>query len=1160
LLPAARILLFFCLLCGWTLRGRAQGPVLASPASTLRIRYIPTGVDSVRLDTLSIVPSTFVMSGIADSSYRLDFVQAILHWRTRPAGDSLLVSYRVFPYKLNSLVQGANYDSIRHNAYLAPFEFNVGQPESAKGLFNFGNMQYSGSFGRGISFGNNQDAVVNSNFNLQLNGMLGDSIEIAAALTDNTIPLQPEGNTQQLNEFDQVFLQFKKRNWQLNLGDIDLRQNGLYFLNFYKRLQGITFQDGYDIGKRIKASTLVSGSVAKGKFTRNIIPGLEGNQGPYRLSGANNEFFFIVLPNTERVFLDGELLQRGEDQDYVINYNTAEVTFTPRRLITKDSRIQVEFEYADRNFLNSNLYAFQTVNVGEKLKIRVGAFQNNDAKNSQINQTLDDGQRRFLNDLGDSVNKAFYPTVSLDSFSKDRILYEKVFFQIGPQTDSFYRYSTDSATARYSLSFSEMGTGGGNYVAEFNGANGKVFRFVPPVNGVRQGNYEPVIKLVTPKRHQVISVAADYAIDKHNILKTEFGVSKYDVNTFSEKDGADDRGVAARVQFANTSVLHAGRGLELTSTLDVEHEQKAFRPVERLRYVEFTREWGLPLTLEPADETILRAGVQLKDRKGHGLNYQFMNYRRDGTYNGIQNIIQHAVNLGGWTFANQFALTNFSGATDKGSFLRPVIDVSKELKKLRSMRLGLRYALERNDVHDRNSDTLSLNSFSFDTYTAYLKTAETNRNRYGLTFFTRADKYPVKNVLAKGDRSYNVNFQAEVLKNDHHRFLVNATYRQLQVIDTKVSRQQPDRTILGRVEYLVNEWNGFLTGNALYEVGAGQEQKRDFSYVEVPAGRGEFTWNDYNNDGIQQLNEFEVALFPDQAKFIRIFVPTNVFVKANYTTLNYSFSFNPKAVIKPGTKGINGFLARLSWQTSLQKSKKSIARGDIEFNPFKYGLQDTALLTLATTLNNTISFNRFSGKWGLDLSNLQNTGKSLLTYGYESRKLNDWQLKARWILSPSFTVNLNTRRGTNNLFTPRFDNRNYALRTWSATPQVVFVSRSVFRAQAGVEFETRRNEPQFGGEKATSGAVNLETKYNVLQNASVTGRFTYNAIRYPFPTNSTVSYVVLEGLLPGDNFLWGLDFTKRLFNNIELNLQYDGRRPAQARTVHTGRASIRALF
>ena len=44
-------------------------------------------------------------------------------------------------------------------------------------------------------------------------------------------------------------------------------------------------------------------------------------------------------------------------------------------------------------------------------------FSNSDSRNSPINQTLDANQKKFLNDLGDSVNKAFYPLAPIDTLS-----------------------------------------------------------------------------------------------------------------------------------------------------------------------------------------------------------------------------------------------------------------------------------------------------------------------------------------------------------------------------------------------------------------------------------------------------------------------------------------------------------------------------------------------------------------------------------------------------------------------------------------------------------------------------------------------------------------------------------------------------------------------
>lgn len=208
-------IIFFVLLSFWS---NAQLPFLnntSNNSSNLRHKKIKV-IDSLRIDTLSIIPNTLVIESVPSSDYHLDIVKAILYWNKKPVPDSVEISYRVFPYQLNFVAQRIPLDSVLKQLYIIPYQFNNELTDDQKGIFNFGSLKAEGSFGRQIAFGNSQDAVLNSSLNLQLSGMLGDSIEIQAAITDNNIPIQPDGTTQQLNEFDRVYLQFKKKNWQLD--------------------------------------------------------------------------------------------------------------------------------------------------------------------------------------------------------------------------------------------------------------------------------------------------------------------------------------------------------------------------------------------------------------------------------------------------------------------------------------------------------------------------------------------------------------------------------------------------------------------------------------------------------------------------------------------------------------------------------------------------------------------------------------------------------------------------------------------------------------------------------------------------------------------------------------------------------------------------------
>lgn len=1138
-----------------------------APLSNLRKKYISTKINPAHFDSSSIIPNTVIIRGIPNDSFHVDYVNALVTFTSPQLPDSVYITYRVFPFRLNGVTRHFNYDSIRfHFEKEKPYVYKSAQIENNK-VIDFGNINYNGSIGRGISFGNSQDAVVNSTLNLQLNGYIGDSLELTAAISDNNIPIQPDGNTQNLNDFDRIFMQVKKHGWQASFGDIDIRQSQNYFLTFYKRLQGASFSTDNRIGKKTTNSLLVSGAIAKGKFTRNVITPLEGNQGPYRLSGANGELYFAVLAGTEKVFIDGQLLTRGEDQDYIIDYNTAEITFTAKRLITKDSRIQVEFEYSDRNFLNSLIYANDEININKKLKLTVGAYSNVDARNSPINQTLSAQQKNFLSQIGNNIDSATYPNATLDTFAVDKILYKRIDTVYNGIHDSIYVYSINKTDSLYNLSFTNVGLGKGNYTQASGNTNGRVFTWVQPVNGLPQGDWEPVILLVTPKKQQVITMGAQYFINDKSYVKAEMAVSNYDANTFSSRDKSDDQGAAAKVEYSMQQKIlrSAKKDVTLQTGLVYEYVQDRFKPVERLRNVEFNRDWSLPFDAPAATENLITGTAQLNDSKNNYVKYQLTNYNRSDNYNGIRNSVENLMMIKGWKIADKFYVTNITSSTQKGSYVRPSIDVSRKLPWLKNITIGGGFSSENNQQLLKQYDTLSPLSFAFNLWQVYLKSPENKLNRWGITYFTRTDKIPFQKNLVTGNKSQNVSLITEVLKNEKHQFKLNVTYRELNVINQGITSLQSDKSLLGRAEYAVHEWNGFVTGGALYELGAGQEQKREYTYLQVPSGQGYYTWIDYNNDGIPQLNEFEIAIYQDQKNWIRVFTPTNQYVKANYLQFNYSVDLNPSAIIKSTVKNkFLQFINRFSTASALQINKKAIAHNNsFEFNPFSKKLVDSSLLSLTSFLSNTLYFNRKSVKWGIDITHRLNTSKALLNYGFESNKLRDLTLKGRWNLNRSIATSFTNKYELRQLITPSFANRNYNIKEFSAEPSVSYIYKSNFRVSFIYTFDKKQNEIDFM-EKAINNEIAAEVRYNVLSNGTLNGRFSYNNISFSSGSggsaNSTAGYVLLDGLQPGKNYLWNIELTKRITGSIEINLQYEGRKPGNAPTVHTGRASVRAIF
>ena len=90
-------------------------------------------------------------------------------------------------------------------------------------LFATESLYKTGSISRGITVGNTNNLGVTSSLNLQLDGQLADDLFINAVITDQQVPFQPEGNTQQIQDFDKVLVNLYNDKFSLMAGDVVLR-------------------------------------------------------------------------------------------------------------------------------------------------------------------------------------------------------------------------------------------------------------------------------------------------------------------------------------------------------------------------------------------------------------------------------------------------------------------------------------------------------------------------------------------------------------------------------------------------------------------------------------------------------------------------------------------------------------------------------------------------------------------------------------------------------------------------------------------------------------------------------------------------------------------------------------------------------------------------
>ncbi len=1121
-------------LLGWTI-SLLTGCWLQSHAQTgnLRVKWIKSTGEPQTVDSLTIAPGTLKVLFPAQSpaGFRYDATGNTLGITGSNLPDSMLISYRTFPVNLTRAAfhrDPKSYDTIADFGGKDPLAPSI--RERREEFFATKGITKSGSLTRGISFGNAQNVFVNSALNLQLEGQLSDDVTINAVISDQNVPYQPEGNTQQLRDFDRVFVQLTGKGWKLMAGDVVLRnpvriygdREPAHFLRYYRSVQGGQAEARYTSIGGSQAVTSVGVAISKGKFASMPVPVNEGVQGPYRLRGPANERFIIVLANSERVYLDGRLLERGFEYDYVVDYNTAEITFTPNVVITQYSRVRVDFEYSDRNYSRTILTAAHRQERG-KFRFFTNFYQEKDNPRNPLTLQLTDADKIALQAAGDQTEGALLPAVSLlETYSPSLISYRQVDTLIEGWVYRLYQYENDPSHTLYQLQFTEVGLGQGNYQLLRTTANGRIYGWVAPQSGIPQGSFEPVRLVPLPAQRNLLAVGGEYAPSSEESFFAEGAFSKLDQNLYSPLNAGDDNGQALKIGYVNRGKpLALVPGYAWVGGIDFERDSRFFRPVDRFRAVEFDRDWSIDAadTL-PADDHIfnVRLGIQKMStspastspapREDHPLAapqavittdpapsasflpppaadrlmYRFSWRERGDAVSGWQQSVEGTKTLGNLLVqTNAFWLRSEKENT-RSEWTRLQATASYRTKFLIP---GYSFSLDKNRLTSRFvSDSVVGSAIDFEENRVFMHTGDSLRTRWRADYSIRQDYVPLDGRMAKNTlaRMASTNLQTSLKGND---IGITATYRTSDNLNPL--RELPgEETAMGRLD-----WNGNWLGRSVrseltYATATGRELRREYVFLPVPTGAGTHTWRDDNGDGKQQLNEFYEAINPDEKNFAKFFVPTDEYVRAY--TQNFSYRLNLTAPAGWRAQGpVLSVLSRLSSVSAWTISRKTTAsNGPGRWIPL-VAAPDTSVLSTQEAVRSALFYNRASPVYGLDLNWLRTQNRQLLTGGFEARNADEWRLNGRLNLGREYSLRgtaAHLLRGNRSDF---LTGRTYQVEARQIGPELAYQPRAGFRITGSYLYSLKQNTAaENQGENALSNALALEARWAKVSKSTLT--------------------------------------------------------------------------
>ncbi len=1092
--------------------------------------------ETLIIDSLSIYPYNFKifdanLQEIDAVNYSINFEKSLLILHKKY--ESIVVNYEVYPSFLTTKYSNLDPKIIAPFVTQNPTLYIFDKKETPYKK-PFDGLQTSGSLIRGITVGNNQNAVLNSSLDLQISGKFSENITLKAAISDTSVPIQQNGYTQNLQQFDNVYIELTSQHWQLKGGDINLKNNTTELLNFNKKVSGVALNTEFNLNNSL-LKTSISGAIVQGIFVSNQFMGQNGNQGPYKLKGNQNETFILIVPGSETVFVNGFPLKSGVENDYIIDYQTAEITFNTTYPINSDLRITVEFQFKQSNYTRFITYNASTLKK-EKWEISGNYYKESDLKNQPIQNDLSPEQLSILADAGNDLSKMFASSAVISTFDNTKILYRKIL----QGNNEIYEFSTNSSDILYQVNFSFVGINLGSYRLKNTIAFGKIFEFV----GNNLGNYEPIIQLKAPDLLEIIAINGQFKPSGKTTLWGEIALSNRDLNLFSPIDDPQNKGIATKIQWSQLLIDSAWK---LKSNFNYRMVQKEFTSVEKINPIEFNRDWNLETFNQ--NQQLLKGLLTLSNHNFGDTSYGIEKLSFGSQfYDGTRQTLKSNLNWKKFQINTDYNLLNFNALSENGSFVRLFNNLKYQQK---NYWIGTATETEKN--HRKNKITQYFTSQSFEYNSAKIYAGLGNIEKIYLEIgYTKSENDSIRNFnLIKVHEADTYYLKSQVFKNEQTELSIFANYRNNQQLNSA-----NDGALNSQIQYSKKLFNGFFQSQTLYETLAGNTPQQAYTYFKTEPGNGYFTWNDYNQNGIQELNEFEIAKFKDEASYLRIALPNVQYLSTHQAKISQTLTINPAQW--QAKKGIQQILSHFYNQSHLLIENKKLKNNQqLNLNPFETSHPD--LMGLTYHFKNSFYLNRGKNRFTTSYHFTEGKQKSLFIFENLSNQFVTHQLQFMHQLNDFWLIELAGKKGNQERFSSTFLERNFKLDEKEFFPKLSLTINPQSKADFFYTYTHQKNEIGLN-EALKKQVLGLAFQFLNEQGQSLKTEFQFIDNIFEGEENSAVAYQMLAGLRTGNNYTWLLLAQQKLTDYLYLNLNYSGRKSEATQAIHTGSVQLRINF